>query len=95
MEKRPRFDREFKSQAVGLVRSSVRPRCEIAASLGVSSTTLGRWMSEMVEPEGGEAPLSESERAELRALRKERAEWAIEREILKKAMAWWVKESKG
>lgn len=95
MGRRSRFDAEFKSQAVGLVRSSDRPRCEIAASLGISDTTLGRWMSDAIESGDGEPSLNESERAELRALRKERAEWQLEREILKKAMAWWVKESRG
>jgi transposase-like protein len=40
-----------------------------------------------------EVPLSVSERRELDQLRREKREWVVEREILKKATAFWVKES--
>ena len=36
-----------------------------------------------------------SDKAELEQLRSEKREWILEREILKKAMAFWVKESRG
>ena len=88
MGRRSRFDVEFKRQAVELVRSSMRPRNEIAASLGIADATLGRWMTAFNGNDDGEPPLNESERAELKALRRERAEWVMERDILKKAMAW-------
>ena len=87
-----RFDEGFRSQAVELVRRSSRPRYQVAAELGVSDTTLGKWMKEHSKDQEDE-PLTESERAELVRLRAEKRDWVVEREILKKATAFWVKES--
>jgi transposase len=95
MGRRSRFDVEFRAQAVELARRSSRPRYQIATELGVSDTTLGKWMTESCDSNGDDAGLSVSERAELEALRRERAEWVLEREILKKFVAWWVKENRG
>lgn len=89
-----RFDAEFRAHAVELVRMSSRPRCQVAADLGVSDTTLAKWMSSDDE-KNGEKPLTLSEREELEALRAEKREWILEREILKKATAFFVKESRG
>jgi transposase len=80
---------------VELARRSSRPRYQIATELGVSDTTLGKWMTELCDSNGDDDGLSVSERAELEALRRERAEWVLEREILKKFVAWWVKENRG
>jgi transposase len=96
MGRRSRFDGEFRAQAVELARRSSRPRYQIAAELGVSDTTLAKWMTKSCDSSNGDDDgLSVSERAELEALRKERAEWVLEREILKKFVAWWVKENRG
>jgi transposase-like protein len=81
--RRSRFDEGFRSQAVELARQSPRPRYQIAAELGISGTTLGKWMNEKQESEPDE-PLSASERKELYQLRLEKRDWVIEREILKK-----------
>jgi transposase len=91
-KRRSRFDEGFRAQAVELVRRSSRPRYQVAAELGVSDTTLGKWMNENSESDA-EVPLSVSERRELDQLRREKREWVVEREILKKATAFWVKES--
>lgn len=90
-----RFDREFRAHAVELVRVSQKPRCRIASELGVSATTLGKWMAESDDRERMPETMSVSERAELEQLRAEKREWILEREILKKSMAFWVKESRG
>ena len=90
-----RFDREFRAHAVELVRVSQRPRCRVASELGVSATTLAKWMAEFDDREKMVETMSVSERAELEQLRAEKREWILEREILKKAMAFWVKESRG
>ena len=90
-----RFDREFRAHAVELMRMSSRPRTQIAVDLGVSTTTLAKWMDEKESKETGEPVLVVSERLELEQLRREKREWILEREILKKATAFWVKESNG
>jgi transposase len=90
-----RFDEEFRAHAVELVRVSQKPRRQIAADLGVSDTTLSKWMSSSREKSGKERELSVSEREELEQLRTEKREWVVERDILKKATAFWVKESRG
>ena len=77
------------------MRVSKRPRYQIAGDLGVSDTTLAKWMAEQRGKDDESDELSVSERAELEQLRAEKREWVVEREILKKGMAFWVRESRG
>ena len=90
-----KFDSEYRAHAVELVRLSRKPRCQIAADLGVSDTTLSKWMNTAKDDPGKKDVLSLTERQELEQLRAEKREWVMEREILKKATAFWVKESRG
>ena len=90
-----KFDSDFREHAVELVRISSKPRYRIAAELGVSDTTLAKWMTQSRDASGGDDELSLQEREELEQLRREKREWILEREILKKATAFWVKESDG
>jgi transposase len=90
-----KFDVEYRAHAVELVRVSRKPRRQIAADLGVSDTTLSKWMIASKKDPDGKDVLSVSERQELELLRAEKREWVLEREILKKATAFWVKESRG
>lgn len=92
MGRRPKFDAEFRAHAVEMVKSSGRPRCQVAKDLGVSDTTLAKWMT-TDKGNDEDQPLAQSEREELDKLREEKRIWAMEREILKKGMAFWVKES--
>jgi transposase len=73
---------------------SRRPRCQIADELGISDSTLSKWMAESEDDRAPES-LTVSEKAELVQLRAEKREWILEREILKRAMAFWVKEFRG
>ncbi len=88
------FDEEFKSRAVALVRASSRPRYLIAKDLGVSDTSLGKWVKERA---GGDSVLSGavSDRKEIARLKRELAEVAEERDILKKAVALFAKGPRG
>ena len=92
------FDAEFRARACELVASSSKPRARIAADLGVSDATLYKWMAKSKVPknlptDGEDEPLTPTERAELKRLRKEQHIWEMEREILKKATAFFVKEN--
>ena len=70
------------------------PYTDIAGFGGVDYT-LAKWMDEKQLKKTGDPELSVSERVEFEQLRREKREWILEREILKKAMAFWVKESNG
>jgi transposase len=61
--------------------------------LGLHEGTLGRWVNLPRRPRDGEGPLSKSERDELNRLRKENAELAMARDVLKRSSARWVKEA--
>jgi transposase-like protein len=64
-----KFDLEFRAHAVELVRVSAKPRRQIAADLGVSDTTLAKWIHAMDDDSGKKDVLSVSERVELEQLR--------------------------
>ncbi len=86
-----RFTTEFKREAVRLVLSSGRPRLEIAEDLGVGLSSLKRWVGQY---RGEEMPseITDDLQAELKRLRKENAVLRQERDILKKAAAFFAKE---
>ena len=93
---RRRFTAEFKREAVELVRTTGKPVAEIARDLGIGESNLGGWVKQD-RVNRGEHPdqqlLSSDERGELTRLRKKVAVLEMEREILKRAAAFWVKEA--
>ena len=93
--KRRRFSAEFKKEAVGLITEQGYTVAEAARNLGVHATVLGRWKREH-EAEGddsGDLSSKASVRIEMRRLREENKRLRMEREILKKAAAFFAKES--
>ena len=81
-----KYPEEFRREAVELYRSSDRPRCQIAESLGISDGSLAAWVKE-ADAADGPGALDANERAELARLRKENAELRMDREVLRKAAA--------
>ena len=90
---RPPYPPEFREEAVRLVRSSGRPMREIAADLDVSEQTLRNWVFAAQVDSGEREGLSSDERAELRELRRRVRVLEQGRDILKKAAAWFAKET--
>jgi len=88
---RRKFSPEFKAEAVRLVASSDAPIATIAQQLGIGKGTLCRWV-EAARP-AGRAPVTEDERTELARLRRENLQLKMERDILKKATAFFVRQS--
>ncbi len=91
----PRYALEFQRDAVAMVLDEKAPRsiADVARALGVNEGTLGNWVSrERVERARG-TDLSRDERAELEALRGQVGELRMERDLLKRSLAFWVKES--
>ena len=93
MPKIPPYSLEFRSEAVRLLRTSGRPVPQLARELGVSAQSLRSWAAQLAVDEGRAEGLTTSEREELRRLRREVKVLSEEREILKKAAAFFARES--
>jgi transposase len=89
--RRRQFSPEFRAEAVRLVQSSDAPIATIAQQLGISKGTLCRWVDQ-TRPSPRE-PLAEDERSELQRLRRENLQLKMERDILKKATAFFARQS--
>ena len=91
-----KYPAEFRQEAVRLALVSDESRAAVARRLGINETTLRNWVAgHLAEEARGSDPLAiaVSEREELRQLRKEVDELRTEREILRKAAAYFAQET--
>jgi transposase len=92
-ETQRKFDSDFREGAVRLVRETGKPIALVARDLGINE---GNWVNADKRRRGeGDGALREDERTELARLRKENAELAMERDVLKRSVALWVKDAMG
>jgi transposase len=87
------YSKEFKEEAISLVLEQGYSVPEAAKSLGIATNILYRWKDNIESQKEGKS-LSEDERDELKRLRKEVKNLRMEKEILKKASAFFAKEMK-
>jgi len=89
------FTAEFKTEAVRLCRVGDRSITQVAADLDLTETALREWVkrADIDAGNGPEGALTSDERAELTQLRRENKRLQMEREILKKAAAFFAKEN--
>jgi len=87
------YSKEYKEEAVALVKEQGYSVPEAAKSLGIASNMLYRWKEQIDAQREGKS-LSVDEREELKQLRKEVKNLRMEKEILKKASAFFAKEMK-
>jgi len=94
-KKRRKFTKEFKADAVELVRGSDKSVAQIARDLGLAENSLRNWVkqAEIDDGRGSAGALTTEERAELAALRRENLQLRMERDFLKKASAYFAKDS--
>ena len=89
---RRQFDEEFKAQAVRLVLDDGKPIAAVARDLDLTESALRNWVERSrADRTHGRTGLTTAEREELARLRKENRELRTDRDILKKAAAFFVK----
>jgi transposase-like protein len=93
--KRRHFTPEYRAGVVRLVRTSGKTAGEVARDLDLTETSVRTWVrqAEVDEGKGPAGALTTAEREELAALKREVKTLRMEREVLKKAAAFFAKET--
>lgn len=93
--KRRSYTAEQKAEAVKLVKQSGRSIAQVAQDLELTETSLRNWVKQAAIDvgEGTDGALTSEEKEELRRLRRENRQLQMERDFLKKAAAFFAKES--
>jgi len=92
-KQRRKYSDDFKEEAIKLVIEKGYKVTEAARNLGIHDNLLRRWISKANDDRSQSMPDNTQIQAELKRLRKENAQLKMERKILKKAAAFFAKES--
>ncbi|HJX52942.1 MAG TPA: transposase [Polyangia bacterium] len=90
------FTKEYKAEVVGLVRQGDKTIGALSSDLGLTESAVRNWVAQ-AEIDAGKGPpgaLTTAERQELAQLRRDNRRLRMERDILKKATAFFAKESR-
>lgn len=89
------FSDEYKAEVVEMIRLGDQSVAQVCRNLDLSDSMVRRWIrdTEVKKPSDGNGSAEESDADELRRLRREVKQLKMEREILKKAAAFFAKES--
>ncbi len=94
-KKRRQFSKEFKNDAVKLVKDSGQSISQVARNIGVGEMSLRNWIkqADIDNGKGPEGACTTSEKAEIARLKKELKMVTMERDFLKKAAAFFARET--
>ena len=87
-----RYPKEFRRDAAALVIDQHRTVADVARELGLIEQTLGNWVRQERVDRGEREGLTSEERDEMARLRREVKRLTMERDLLKRSVAFWVKE---
>ncbi len=88
-----KFPPEFRRDAVAMVLDESRSIADVARATGVNAGTLGNWVGQERIERGDRDGLTADERSALVELRAENTQLRMERDLLKRSLAFWVKET--
>jgi len=88
-----KFPPEFRRDAVAMVLDEGRSIADVGRSVGVNPGTLGNWVGVERIERGERDGLTVDERADLAGLRAENTQLRMERDLLKRSLAFWIKET--
>jgi transposase len=88
-----KYPPEFQRDAVAMVLDEKRSIADVARSIGVNEGTLGNWVAKARKERERGSSITSDERVELAELRGENTQLRMERDLLKRSLAFWVKES--
>jgi len=94
--RRPRrsFTEQYKAEVVALCRTSEKSMAEVARDLDLTESSVRRWVSQAEIDAGRREGLTTDEREELTRLRKENRVLREERDILRRATAFFARETR-
>lgn len=92
--KQTTYSSEFKESSVKLAIQSKQPIAQTARELGINANTLYTWIDKYSQPKGSSIRTDEHIYEEVKRLKKELAKVTEERDLLKKAAAYFAKDSR-